>query len=123
MSKHTPGSLKVERWTNKSRRKCTKIVGPEYEVATISYTNGPEEADADRIVACWNACNDLNPEGVPDVVEALKKQQAIITAQTHLLTAYRIGGQPKEKTLDTLKDRDAVEQFAATALAKVGGTL
>jgi hypothetical protein len=30
------------------------------------------EANVRRLVACWNNCEGLNPEGVPEVVKALK---------------------------------------------------
>lgn len=31
-----------------------------------------EPEKADRIAACWNACEGINPEAVPDLMEALR---------------------------------------------------
>jgi len=33
----------------------------------------PTKANADRIVACVNACKGINPEAVPDLLEALER--------------------------------------------------
>ena len=35
-----------------------------------------QEANRDHIVACWNACEGINPEAVPELLEAYKAAMA-----------------------------------------------
>lgn len=69
MSNHTP-----EPWCKLNDCGTVGIWGPQGDCVAVN--NGcscDNEANADRIVACVNACAGLNPEAVPDVVEALKQ--------------------------------------------------
>jgi len=59
-------------------------------------------ANSARIVACVNACRDLNPSAIPGLVEAVRK------------IAYEPFGHPEEDHKDIL---DAITWFARAALA------
>jgi len=72
--KHTPGP-----WRLTTGAYWLRIVGPAKE-AIASFGNqrrwldGVEvAANARRIVACVNACEGINPEAVPDLLEACRK--------------------------------------------------
>jgi hypothetical protein len=80
VSAHTPGP-----WAScKPRESHTKhplIVGTGFHNGKIATMGAPgkfwstperEQANADRIVACVNACEGINPEAVPDLVAALE---------------------------------------------------
>ena len=43
---------------------------------------GKQEANATRIVACVNACKGINPEAVPDLLEACKEAKEWLVAMT-----------------------------------------
>ena len=84
MTKHTPGRLHLVTledagldgepyWyldcengarTGMEFPKATTIVDPERGILT--------EADAHRLMECWNACVGICPKAVPDLVEALQ---------------------------------------------------
>ena len=57
----------------------------------------------------------------PDLLKVCEAMIEIIDAQTTLLTCYRIGRNPSEKTLDTLTVRYDVEQQAKDVIAKARG--
>ena len=42
-------------------------------IVDLSHT---EPADALHIIACWNACEGINPEAVPEMLEALEAMNA-----------------------------------------------
>lgn len=75
--KHTGGRL--EWWENKgcgqpfviSQETTTKDKYVDFYDKYVAETNN--RANAQRIVACWNACLGINPEAVLDLLEALKQ--------------------------------------------------
>lgn len=108
MSKHTP-----EPWTGPFYR---SDVGPDDEYF-IDYwgVDGvgkfDNEVDAQRAMACVNACAGINPEAVPDVVEALR----ILLRYEGIVVEY-MGGMGN---MDS--ERNTQQQFTAAraALAKL----
>lgn len=60
-------------WTLRERIKSGRVI------ASIPFQiNRPDEqktADAHRIADCVNACEGINPEAIPDMIEALKTFQ------------------------------------------------
>lgn len=83
MNKHTSGFLRAEMresfvgeytpkcpdsWAIKDKRGRT-IFGISAQMRRTAET---KEADAKRLVACWNACEGINPDAVPDLLEACK---------------------------------------------------
>ncbi len=56
-------------------------------IATVSCGLHPTQAsNARRIVACVNACEGINPEAVPELLEALKIAEDVIT--TYEVSTY-----------------------------------
>ena len=47
--------------------------GNEDNIVTVPYGDDPEQAEANarRIVSCVNACEGINPDAVPELLEAL----------------------------------------------------
>jgi hypothetical protein len=75
-TKHTPGPW-TSRTNAESRRPVIRIIGTtpdEPIIAQVSTgANNPNGGDnALRIVACVNACEGIDPEAIPDLVEALE---------------------------------------------------
>lgn len=69
MSKHTP-----EPWCKLNDCGTVKICGPQGDCVAVNIgCSCDNEANADRIVSCINACAGINPEAVPDVVAALRE--------------------------------------------------
>lgn len=77
MTEHTPGQWKVENDTIldskqnvvATRHSWRRLHG-DVQDATISPTEA--DANAQRIVACVNGCEDINPEAVPDLLAACR---------------------------------------------------
>lgn len=68
MSNHTP-----EPWCKLNDCGTVKIWGPRGDCVAVNIgCSCDNEANADRIISCVNACAGINPEAVPDVVEALR---------------------------------------------------
>ena len=66
MSKHTPGLLRV-----KLNARDVETIAPYCgERPVVAHCLTLE--DAEHVVACWNACKDINPEAVPELLKALK---------------------------------------------------
>lgn len=81
MSEHTPEPWEsVKALSGSENDRGFNIYGGAQFIGRVSPMikdkrgNASEEgiANADRIVACVNACAGINPEAVPDVLEALK---------------------------------------------------
>lgn len=73
MSAHIPGRLAVEHTAGSIRYDyepgyCGELIAQD-GMTVAAFVNEPSEADARRLVACWNAC-----EGVP--TEVLEAQQS-----------------------------------------------
>ena len=66
MSKHTPGQLHVGPYYK------TDVESREGTVAECRVGTARGEANARRIVACWNACEGINPEAVPELLKVAK---------------------------------------------------
>ena len=102
---HTPGLLAVippdrnsDRWF--ICRAAPEVTGAKKFYITVLGTResadaGIDEADALHLVACWNACEGINPESVPDLLGALKTAQA----ELFRLTAYH-DEQPSESAIN-----------------------
>ena len=66
MSEHTPGRLHV------GSHYRTDVESREGRVAECRMGTSRGEANAAHIVACVNACEGINPEAVPELLEAAK---------------------------------------------------
>lgn len=72
-AKHTPGPLEAE----------PQFIGDDVFTGTIQLWGGEDSevliaecvdmANARRLRDCWNACEGINPEAVPDLLAALQK--------------------------------------------------
>jgi len=76
-TKRTPGKLKIKRikqWVMGQGDDYPQIVSESGQIIVngLDLALGAEEANAERLVACWNACEGINPEAVPDLLEALE---------------------------------------------------
>ena len=98
--KHTP-----EPWENKTPGKY-KAGNIYAEGEYICTTSGNAQANAERIVACVNACEGINPEAVPDLLEALKG----IRAKVEWATKARVWSETEVRFLTNILDkaRDAI---------------
>ena len=76
MSEHTAGRLEVG--CRNCSGKSVSVCGPGGIGAIASChtaaggTPEEKEANARHIVACWNACEDINPKAVPALLKAAK---------------------------------------------------
>ena len=79
MGKHTPGPL----FANVHHGEGVVIIGPGRGQHVGVVQLGPDrihaEADADRLVACWNACEGINPEAVSDMLAALETAESYLS--------------------------------------------
>lgn len=66
MSTHTPEPWKIA--AGDRRLVCLPDI--------VKPINAGSIANAERIVACVNACKDINPEAVPDLMDALRDLKA-----------------------------------------------
>ena len=82
--KHTKGPIEYTKTMGK--RPSHLLIGhgtPPYQIAEL---NGPnKEANGKRLRDCWNACEGINPEAVPALLEALKKTQAALRGAREML--------------------------------------
>lgn len=93
-TQHTPGRLEVclSRQSDglpNGHMLCDLTTGDE--VATIPESEPPElfANTARRLAACWNACDGLNPEAVPDLIKALEGVVRVADRDTVEFTAAR----------------------------------
>ena len=90
---------------------------------TYGYTEGEDAAIATLIVACVNACAGINPEAVPDLLEALRKTAALLSDFEDALDGGRLDKMSVH--LGTRKRyRTLARDFSAearAAIAKVTG--
>lgn len=72
-TQHTPGPWKTRRFDDEAEgRHNFTVQAALCEVARMSQVDEHiAEANARRIVACVNACEGINPEAVPELLEAL----------------------------------------------------
>lgn len=71
--KYTPGPWKVEYEQIHYKGVVSGIyAGKTRIVETDLGFYPPSQGDAERIVACVNACHGINPEAVPEMLKALK---------------------------------------------------
>lgn len=74
MSGHTKGLLHVSPQNADPDEGHLHIGGNSVTVlASMNPTHPDTPANVARIVACWNACDGLNPEAVGDMREALEE--------------------------------------------------
>lgn len=75
MSEHTPGQLKVGHrgyiYASKSGKGIDEPVVAEPR-HSISISASERKANASHLVACWNACEGINPKAVPELLKVLK---------------------------------------------------
>jgi hypothetical protein len=78
---HTPGT-----WYREGRtvRSDFPVGGPDRAPFTSDICKVVDEADGDRIVACVNACKGINPEAVPEMLEALRGIAKALDARPEL---------------------------------------
>lgn len=63
---HKPGPWGIEKC------RCGHDSCSQYTIST-QRSSGFSEANANRIVACVNACEGINPEAAPELLEALEE--------------------------------------------------
>jgi len=98
--KHTPGPWRITRGLSEGY--IAQDIGGYVPIRTPfredAFKDGPSRSDhteeevaanAARIVACVNACEDINPEAVPEIVKALDRVEARLT---HVARAFYEGG-------------------------------
>ena len=69
--KHTPGPLSAHYHGSGygiSRRRD----GASQRIADVHGTSKRDEATAHRLAACYNACEGINPDAVPELLKAAK---------------------------------------------------
>ena len=73
-TQHTP-----EPWRSAhaflASKDCVLAGGPTYVEGLVNVATGLTPEDANRIVACVNACAGINPEAVPELVRAAQAVQ------------------------------------------------
>ena len=115
---HTMGKLVVVRSGESFGLSEGNVKAPR--VATIGTEQLLPEAVAKRLIDCWNACKGINPEGVPELLEAAK-------AALELLKIYesRIEGEWGDgRSLEEIErdgDLPAESLNLRTAIAKAEG--
>ena len=80
-------------------------------------------SNAERHVACWNACHGLNPAAVPGLLAALKDACSLLTSvRCALATHVYECGKPGTwaTALDDHMARTTARAYAAIAKAKEG---
>lgn len=80
---HTPGELEVAANVEPNgTRYIEKVEGLAYDIAEVyGFGESPEsqsKANAERLVACWNALEGLNPEAVARVIDCYKSMLKLI---------------------------------------------
>ena len=65
MSEHTPGRLELD-------KRLLKIGALWIAEMSGTMENPGVAADAEHLIACWNACEGINPEAVPELLKALR---------------------------------------------------
>ena len=77
MSEHTKEPWVTGKWGDgSSGYGLTNVIAPDSEVIIATDVI---EGEATRIIACVNACAGINPEAVPDMVEALKTARTALS--------------------------------------------
>ena len=56
------------------------------------------EGNAKRLAGCWNACKGINPEAVPDLLEALEEAEAMFSG-----LGIGIANEHNQKTLGKIR--------------------
>lgn len=71
MQKHTPGRLRAEGLLIVMDDEVGPLVAQVAdELMHVEVDGEQATADAERLAACWNACLDINPEAVPELLKA-----------------------------------------------------
>lgn len=108
MSGHTKGRITVRHISDCGHYDLE--VGDE-AIGQVFYTDnmpgGRGEADADRLADCWNACEGINPEAVPDMLAALKAAVMALDLVPHDLCKAKVNAKI-----------DAAMKQASSAVAK-----
>ena len=78
MAEKTPGLLELDPSQEPySERDGYRVMSRRYgRIAFVAVPLGYEKeakATAVRFVACWNACEGINPEAVPELLKALQR--------------------------------------------------
>ena len=75
-SKHTPEPWRFRAMGSEGCRIFPDSGGKREDIKFIAMVNGrdfhTDQANAERIVACVNACKGINPEAAPELLEACK---------------------------------------------------
>ena len=94
MSEHTPGQLKVGHrgyiYASKSGKGIDEPVVAEPR-HSISISASERKANASHLVACWNACEGINPEAVLRLLEAARWIQESIDMEGRAVHYDKIG--------------------------------
>jgi len=83
---HTPGKLKFKLGECNESGNDTAAgslvgqdeYGVEWYIAAIEGDTDRWQDDGERLEACWNGCEGLNPKAVPKMLEALKEVHAAL---------------------------------------------
>lgn len=112
---HTPGQLR----TTEDAHGRGRIYAGDLWIGTTWKATGegndaplvPAVANAARLAACWNACLDINPEAVPDLLDCAKRFDRAIGFFVAALTADH----------PVAKDLLGLREVARAAIAKAEG--
>ena len=123
MAEHTPGPWRF--WQNTDG--ILYISGDEWEdIATLGFSPkgvGTEAGEnGERIVACVNACEGINPEAVPDLLEACQAGKAYFDLLYNNMSdpdSWSSARTLEGDDLDTLFNR--WRELSNTAIAKAKG--
>jgi hypothetical protein len=85
-------------------------------VRTVATENA--KANAERLVACWNACAGIDPAAVPELVEACKDARDLLLDFQDALTGGRLTAQSVHLGLRK-RHRTAARDFAARCNAAI----
>lgn len=140
MSAHTEGRLKARAWSNHAETTIVRddLAGPVEAVAECSgFGRASEhcEANARRLVACWNACEGVSTETLECLKDfqrqsAMQSLQATLAERDELIEALRAAKQfvtgrmkllcrPDEGARDCLnRNRDELAARINVLLAK-----
>ena len=84
MSEYTPGRLACRPTVNDDDEPRDCLIAREFGNLTVADDIG--DADASRLVACWNACIGINPEAVPELLAALEVVTGLLLRLYECLT-------------------------------------
>lgn len=84
-SQHTPGKLKAVEISLAPGICNVQIENEKNELVAMFKGINKGREDSLRMVACWNACEGINPEAVPALLQVVKESLEFIGDYSHAL--------------------------------------